>query len=79
MKVVVNVYLKDGILDPQGKAVTRALGALGFDNVSDARIGKRIVLDLALNDSKEARQEAEKMASELLVNEVIEEFSIEVL
>ena len=44
MKAVINVSLKNGVLDPQGKAVEHALGSLGFKNVSGVRIGKQIVL-----------------------------------
>ena len=47
MKAIVYVDLKTGVLDPQGKAISETLGRLGFDEVTDARIGKRIELDLA--------------------------------
>jgi len=78
MKAIVNVYLKEGVLDPQGKAAHHALGSLGFDNVSDVRIGKQIVLTLH-SDSKEAAQaEAKEMTETLLANTVIEDYSIEI-
>ena len=78
MKAIVNVYLKEGVLDPQGKAAHHALGSLGFDNVSDVRIGKQIVLTLQ-SDSKEAAQaEAKEMTETLLANTVIEDYSIEI-
>ncbi|GHV03274.1 phosphoribosylformylglycinamidine synthase subunit PurS [Campylobacterota bacterium] len=78
MRAIVNVYLKEGILDPQGKATLHALKTLGFDGIGSVRIGKQIVLSLSAADKESAKAEAEKMAKELLVNEVIEEFSIEI-
>jgi phosphoribosylformylglycinamidine synthase len=79
MKAIVNVYLKEGVLDPQGKAVHHALGSLGFDNVSDVRIGKQIVLQLDESDKAKAREELEKMAETLLANTVIEDYDIEIV
>jgi phosphoribosylformylglycinamidine synthase PurS subunit len=79
MKAIVNVYLKEGVLDPQGKAVHHALGALGFDNVSNVRVGKQIVLDLKAPSMKEAEAEVEKMCETLLANTVIEDYSIEIV
>ncbi len=79
MKAIVNVYLKEGVLDPQGKAVHHALGALGFDNVSNVRVGKQIVLDLKASSMKEAEAEVEKMCETLLANTVIEDYSIEIV
>ncbi len=78
MKVTLNVFLKEGILDPQGKATGHALEVMGFKGVNSVRIGKQIVLDLASEDEAAVRAEAEKMASDLLVNGVIEEYTIEV-
>jgi phosphoribosylformylglycinamidine synthase len=78
MKVAVNIHLKKGVLDPQGKAVLHALQTLGFNNVEDVRVGKQIILDININDKEEAIKEAEKMASELLANPVIENYEIEV-
>lgn len=77
MKVVVDVYLKSGILDPQGKATEHALTVLGFAGVNDVRIGKQIILDLATEDADEAVKQADAMAKKLLVNEVIEDYKIE--
>lgn len=78
MKAVVNVFLKEGILDPQGKATGHALEVMGFKGVSEVRIGKQIVLSLNATDAATAKEEAEKMAKALLVNEVIEEYTIEI-
>lgn len=79
MKAVVTVMLKDGVLDPQGKAIGHALGTLGFTGVTDVRAGKVIVLDLAETDPARARGAAEEMARKLLANTVIESFQVVVL
>ena len=79
MKAIVNVYLKNGILDPQGKAVHHALEVLGFKNVKEVRIGKQIVLDLDSTSEAAAREEATEMAKKLLVNQVTEDFDIEIV
>ncbi|GHS87711.1 phosphoribosylformylglycinamidine synthase subunit PurS [Campylobacterota bacterium] len=78
MRAIINVFLKDGILDPQGKATKHALETLGFANCGEVRIGKQIAIDIALDDKKSVMEEAEKMAKELLVNGVIENYSIEI-
>ena len=79
MKAIVNVYLKAGILDPQGKAVHHALDVMGFDAVKDVRIGKQIVLELSADSEDAAREEATAMAKKLLVNQVTEDFDIEIV
>ena len=79
MKAIVNVKLKEGVLDPQGKAVAHALGSLGFDSIEGVRIGKQIVLTLNESDEKKAREDVEKMAEELLANTVIEDYDIEIV
>ncbi len=78
MKVIVNVYLKDGILDPQGKATEHALSVMGFKEVKEVRIGKQIVLDLEESNESKALEEADAMAQKLLVNQVIEDYKIEI-
>ncbi len=78
MKVVVNVSLKEGVLDPQGKAVHHALGSLGFDEVNGVRIGKRIVLDIDGEDKEKIKERVKTMCEELLANTVIEDYFIEV-
>ena len=79
MKVKVNVYLKTGILDPQGKAVHHALDVLGFEGLKDVRIGKQIILDLDTDSEEAAKTEATEMAKKLLVNQVTEDFDIEIV
>ena len=78
MKIIVNVHLKKGVLDPQGKAVKHALETLGFNSVKDVRIGKQILINSETSDKEKAIKEAEKMAEELLANPVIENYEIEV-
>ena len=78
MKAVVTVMLKDGVLDPQGRAIGHALGNLGFSNVGEVRAGKVIELELHATDEAAARSQAEEMARRLLANTVIERFSVEV-
>jgi len=77
MKVRVVVTLKKSVLDPQGQAVSRALGALGFSEVKDVRLGKIIELDLDAKDAAEAKQRVEQMCDKLLANTVIEEYRVE--
>jgi phosphoribosylformylglycinamidine synthase PurS subunit len=79
VKAVVTVMLKDGVLDPQGKAIGHALGTLGFTGVNDVRAGKVIVLDLEATDLAAAQSVAEEMARKLLANTVIESFKVAVL
>ena len=78
MKARVTVTLKNGVLDPQGKAIGHALGSLGFDGVGEVRAGKVIELDLAETDPQAAKAAAEDMARRLLANAVIESFRVEI-
>jgi phosphoribosylformylglycinamidine synthase PurS subunit len=72
--VHVRIMPKAGILDPQGKAITRALHAMGFDSVADTRAGKLIRLDVPDNTDEQALK---RMCEELLVNTLIEDYQIE--
>ena len=78
MKAVVTVTLKDGVLDPQGRAIGHALETLGFSSVGEVRAGKVIELDFRDADAAETRRLAEDAAKRLLANPVIERFSVEV-
>ncbi len=78
MKAVVTVMLKDGVLDPQGRAIGHALGNLGFQGVGEVRAGKVIELELAETDPVKAKEAAEEMARRLLANTVIEGYRVEV-
>ncbi len=73
MKVQVFVTLKNGVLDPQGKAIHHALESLDFDGINDVRAGKLIELDVADNVSDE---ELTAMCEKLLANTVIEDFEV---
>ena len=79
MKAIVNVSLKAGVLDSQGKAVHHALDSLHFNGVKDVRIGKQIVLNLDETDKEKAMDEVTKMCEELLANTVIEDYEIELV
>ena len=76
MKAIVTVMPKPGVLDPQGKAIARALGHLGFGGVGEVRAGKVIELELPDADPEAARKTAAAMAEQLLANTVIESFSV---
>lgn len=78
MKATVTVMLKDGVLDPQGKAIGHALHSLGFNGVGEVRAGKVIELDLDATDPAAAKLEAEAIAHRLLANTVIERFHVEI-
>jgi len=78
MTAIVNVFLKEGVLDPQGKAAHHALDSLGFSGVSDVRIGKQIILKLDTDDKATAEAEVKEMCETLLANTVIEDYTIEI-
>ena len=75
MKARIKVTLKPGVLDPQGKAIQNALGALGFEGVNDVRQGKYIEVDVAGMSEDQARAQVERMCRDLLANTVIENYS----
>ena len=77
MKARVVVTLKKSVLDPQGLAVGRALGSLGFNEVKDVRLGKIIELELDARDPGEAKKRVQDMCEKLLANTVIEEYRVE--
>ena len=79
MKVVVNISLKEGVLDPEGQAIKTSLSNLGFKNFSDVRTGKQIILNFEKIDENEAILTTKKMCEDLLVNTVIETYKINVL
>ena len=78
IKARVTVTLKNGVLDPQGKAIEGALGALGFDGVSQVRQGKVFDLELAGDDKAKAETELKAMCEKLLANTVIENYTISI-
>jgi phosphoribosylformylglycinamidine synthase len=78
MKAIVNVYLKEGVLDPQGKAAHHALESMNFKGVKDVRIGKQIIIQLDTDNKEEAMKEVKEMCETLLANTVIEDYTIEI-
>ena len=79
MKAIVNIFLKEGVLDPQGKAIHHALDAMNFEGVEDVRMGKQIILKLSSTNRADARAEVKKMAEDILANTVIEDYTIELV
>ena len=79
MKAKVHVTLKNGVLDPQGKAIQHTLSSLGFDGVNDVRQGKFLELDLVETDAAKAEAALTEMCEKLLANTVIENYDIELI
>jgi len=79
MKAIIRITLKNGVLDPQGKAIESALGQLGFEGVEEARQGKLIELQVAETDPVKAKANIAHMCEKLLANTVIENYAIELL
>lgn len=79
MKALIKITLKNGVLDPQGKAIQNAVGALGIGGVEDVRQGKYIEVKLAETDESKAQAAVEKMCKDLLANMVIENYSYELV
>jgi phosphoribosylformylglycinamidine synthase subunit PurS len=76
VRAKIHVRLKDGVLDPQGAAIGRALVQLGFAEVGDVRQGKLIEIDLAESDRASAEQRLQAMCEQLLANPVIETYAV---
>ena len=79
MKAKIKITLKNGVLDPQGKAIQNAVGALGISGVEDVRQGKYIEVALAETDEAKAREAVERMCKDLLANTVIENYAYELV
>ena len=79
MKIRVLVTPKEGVLDPEGRAIHSALGDLGYGAVSDVRTGKLITLEIASDDPDQALALVQEMCEKLLANPVIEQYEIEPL
>ena len=78
MKAKIKITLKNGVLDPQGKAIEGAVKGLGISGVGDVRQGKYIEVDLKETDPAKAKATVEKMCKDLLANTVIENYSYEI-
>ena len=79
MKACIQITLKNGVLDPQGKAIEGALDGLGFAGVGEVRQGKLIEITLAETDEAKAREQLDKMCESLLANTVVENYSYELV
>ncbi len=77
MKAKIKVTLKNGVLDPQGKAIEGALGSLGFAGVNGVRQGKYFEIDVAEIDKSKAHEAIKQMCEKLIANTVIENYDIE--
>jgi phosphoribosylformylglycinamidine synthase len=77
MKAKIHVTLKQGILDPQGKAIEHALDSLGFKNAANVRVGKYMELDMKETDKIKAEAQIKSMCEKLLANTIIEEYRYE--
>jgi phosphoribosylformylglycinamidine synthase PurS subunit len=77
MKARIRITLKNGVLDPQGKAIQNALAALGISGVKDVRQGKYIEVELNETSEERAKETVERMCKDLLANSVIENFAYE--
>jgi phosphoribosylformylglycinamidine synthase len=78
MKAHIHITLKNGVLDPQGKAIENALKTLGFDEVKNVRQGKFIEIELDEKDPEVAEKQVSKMSEQLLANTVIENYQIDI-
>ena len=76
MKVKVIVTLKNGVLDPQGKAIQQTLNSMSFSNVKEVRQGKYFDVEIKIEDEKKAKAKVEEMCKKLLANLVIEDYKI---
>ncbi|HEU4584459.1 MAG TPA: phosphoribosylformylglycinamidine synthase subunit PurS [Gemmatimonadaceae bacterium] len=75
-RVAINISPRQGILDPQGKAVADALHSLDFSEVSDVRVGRFLVMQLDAPDGEAASERVREMCEKLLANPVVEDFHI---
>ena len=76
MKIKVIVTLKNGVLDPQGKAIQQTLNGMNFSNVNEVRQGKYFEIDIKENDENKAKSQIDEMCKKLLANLVIEDYKI---
>ena len=76
MKIKVIVTLKDGVLDPQGKAIQQTLNGMSFSDVKQVRQGKYFDIEVNVEDEKKAKAKVEEMCKKLLANLVIEDYKI---
>ncbi|RZN62288.1 MAG: phosphoribosylformylglycinamidine synthase, purS protein [Methanonatronarchaeia archaeon] len=77
-EVTVDIKLKPGMLDPEGDTIKRSLNLLGYDEVEEARVGKKIMLKVDGDSPEKVREEVEEMCQKLLANPVIHNYEIRV-
>lgn len=78
-KARITVTLKNGVLDPQGKAIEGGLASLGFEGVGSVRQGKVFDVELETGDPQQAKSELDAMCAKLLANTVIEDYTVEII
>ena len=78
MKARIHITLKNGVLDPQGRAIANALHTMGFDQVGDVKQGKYIEVDINETDRKKAEAVVDKICASLLANTVVENYKFEI-
>jgi phosphoribosylformylglycinamidine synthase PurS subunit len=78
MRVKIFISFKEGVLDPQGKAVERSLHSLGYEEVRDVRMGKYLEIELAASSREAAAARVREMCDKLLANPVIEDYRFEI-
>ena len=76
MKIKIIVTLKDGVLDPQGKAIQQTLNGMNFENIEGIRQGKFFEINISENNETKAKSQVEEMCKKLLANLVIEDYKI---
>ena len=79
MKAIINISLKKGVLDPEGQAIDNTLRNIGFNDFSNIRTGKQIILNINKTDETKVLLEADEMCKQLLVNTVIENYDINII
>ena len=78
MQVTITIEKKPGVLDPEAQAVNQALSSLGFDDLQNVTMGRKITVSIDTNDKERARYRAAKMCESLLANTVIESYTVEI-
>ena len=78
MQVMIMIEKKPGVLDPEAQAVNQALSSLGFDDLQNVTMGRKITVSIDTNDKERARYRAAKMCESLLANTVIESYTVEI-
>lgn len=77
IKATINIHFKNGVLDPVGKATLNALEVLDFNNIKNVNIGKQIIINIDDNNKDNVKKEIDDMCKKLLVNDVIEDYVVE--